>query len=265
MLALISDMASVEKAVLTGNDASKVLQEAAETPSSEEELNALTELLLAVEEFCLATNIVHIGCKPHKGSTMVRKSVVHSGLLPVATAGRQACLYVNNNYKVEQLYESKQADPQFHVNSRKVCCLIDYSDSRFIATVLCNHRLIENMHIWKEVETVASKPSNADIKPWKSCPIISQTNWDRINDLVTVLEPMEEFIKLHSGHEYPTLNEVIPRILILRSTINQFSFRNSIYRPYPQFQLSQLGLRKIRSEEGKQLIFEVNSQIDEIF
>jgi hypothetical protein len=137
MLALISDMASVEKAVLTGNDASKVLQEAAETPSSEEELNALTELLLAVEEFCLATNIVHIGCKPHKGSTMVRKSVVCSGLLPVATAGHQACLY--NNYKVEQLYKSKQVDPQFHVNSRKMCRLIDYSDSHFIATVLCNH------------------------------------------------------------------------------------------------------------------------------
>jgi hypothetical protein len=110
---------------------------------------------------------------------------------------------LNNNYKVDQLYEAKQSDPQFYVKDCKVRCLINYSDSCFIACVLVNNWLIENKAVWKEVENVATKPSNADVKPWKSCPVVSATNWDRIHDLVTVLLPMEEFIKLHSWPQVP--------------------------------------------------------------
>jgi hypothetical protein len=95
---------------------------------------------------------------------------------------------------------------------------------------------------------------------------VSATNWDCIHDLVTVLLPMEEFVKLHSGREYPTLNEVIPSILILRSRISRYSFGNTINAPqFSGFQLSQFGMQWIRTDESRRLVFETNALIDETF
>ena len=121
IVAIVTDMASVEVAAVRETSAGL----------SEEEL-----LAAEVGTLCQTLQIAHIGCKPHKLSTTMRKAVDNSGLMEKCLLGRRATHFVNNHYKVEKVYTELRED-ETHFEQKpsgkrgKVPRLADYSDTGF--------------------------------------------------------------------------------------------------------------------------------------
>lgn len=265
LISVTTDMCSAEVASINRQN---------EEDGATEETQELARFVLEWNQFIESVGISHNGCKPHKASTSASAAIKNANLLAQAKLGRAACQYVNNHYKVEMLYSTTREDPQYHVHytnnageekEGKVQTLADYSDSRFVGAVLCTKRLLANRSIWNVISDEAQKASNVDVPPWKSCPRISPTDWDRCADIVTLLDPLTSFIELHSGRHYPTLNEVIPSLIMLRSRLNLFVFGNSDRGLFIQMQLSEAGRGSIRTDAGKRLLWELLRTLDDNF